>query len=140
MARAQAGGEDFGLADSNGDDEQDLEEDTSEGNENDSGSVSLDYMEGAEVPDKQKPLSRNSKAGEEIIPSNVVYSQPHRIQKLPNELGPGQTDNYESPYMRRTQNINQPSQQNTYATGKVKFFQPGNHLDRLLILFLYYNV
>ena len=87
-------------------------------------------MEGAEVPDKLKPLSRNSKAGEEIIPSNVVYSQPHRIQKLPNELGPGQTGNYESPYIRGTQNINRPSQQNNnYATGKVSLcFNPKNKL------------
>ena len=96
-----------------------LGDDGPQENENDSDNVSLDYMEGAEVPDKMKPLSRSNKAGEEVIPSNVVYSQPHSIQKLPNELGPGQIDNFERPYMRGTKNINQPMQQNTYATGKV---------------------
>ena len=116
MARAQAAGEDLGLTD---DEEQALEDDRPQENENDSDNVSLDYMEGAEVPDKMKPLSRGNKAGEEVIPSNVVYSQPHSVQKLPNELGPGQIDNFERPYMRGTKNVNQPMQQNTYATGKV---------------------
>ena len=117
MARAQAAGEDLGLDDSPGD--ENLGDDVSGENDNDSDGVSLDYMEGAEVPDKMKPLSRSNKAGEEVIPSNVVYSQPHSIQKLPNELAPGQMDNFERPYMRGTQNANQPNQQNTYATGKV---------------------
>ena len=116
MARAQAAGEDLGLTD---DEEQALGDDRPQENENDSDNISLDYMEGAEVPDKMKPLIRSNKAGEEVIPSNVVYSQPHSIQKLPNELGPGQIDNFERPYMRGTKNVNKPMQQNTYATGKV---------------------
>ena len=133
MARAQAAGEDLGLDDSPGDDN--LGDDVSGENDNDSDGVSLDYMEGAEVPDKMKPLSRSNKAGEEVIPSNVVYSQPHSIQKLPNELAPGQMDNFERPYMRGTQNVNQPTQQNTYATGKVIC-----HINQCFLLWLPFHV
>jgi len=123
MARAAAGGDDIMLNDQNDDDEQNSIDDSPEieENENDSDPVSVDYMEGAEVADKQKTLARNSKSnlGEEVIPSNVVYSQPHRIQKLPNELSPGQMDNYERPYVRGPQNVINPSHHSSYATGKV---------------------
>lgn len=129
MARAQAAGEDLGLDDSTNDEGQNLGDNDSVENENDFDAVSLDYMEGAEIPDKMKPLSRSSKAGEEVIPSNLVYSQPHSIQKLPNELAPGQMDNFERPYMRGTQNINPPIQQNTYATGKVISYAFGQFIN-----------
>ena len=109
------------LNDENDNDNLTVDEDTPEADENvnDSDPTSVDYMEGAEVADKQKPLARKNKNyGEEIIPSNVVYSQPHRIQKNPNELAPGQIDNFENPYRRATANANHPTHQKSYATGK----------------------
>jgi hypothetical protein len=123
MARAAAAGDDIMLNDQNGDVEQNSIEDSQgmEENENDVDPVSVDYMEGGEVADKQKSLARNSKSnlGEEVIPSNVVYSQPHKIQKLPNELSPGQMDSFERPYVRGIQNVINPSHHSNYATGKV---------------------
>ena len=121
MARAAAAeGDNIVLNDQKDDDIQDPDE--NDENQNNSDPISVDYMEGAEVPDKQKTLTSNpnKNLGEEVLPSNLVYSQPHRIQKLPSELGQGQMDNFENPYRRQKQNIVNPAnQQNTYATGKV---------------------
>ena len=124
MARAAAAGDDIMLNEDDDNNNEEPDEDASDmkEDENNSDPISLDYMEGAELADKQKsliPASRNKNFGEEIIPSNIVYSQPHRIQKNPNELRPGQTDTFENPYRRATQNVIHPSHQNSYATGKV---------------------
>ena len=124
MARAAAAeGDNIVLNDQKDDEMQDPDE--GDESQNDSDPIAVDYMEGAEVPDKQKTLTSNpnKNLGEEVLPSNLVYSQPHRIQKLPSELGQGQMDNFENPYRRQKQNnVNPPNQQNTYATGKVFFY------------------
>ena len=133
---ARATGDEMSL---NSDDEQNSADDSSnvDENENDSSPLSVDYMEGAEVPDKQNTLRRDSKRknmGEEIMPSNIMYTQPHRIQKLPNELSPGQMDNFERPYVQSRLDINPASPQNTYATGKVII------ISMSLLIFPWHNV
>ena len=125
MARAEAAGEDMALDDeSDNDNDQGpyIDNTDMEDSVDDSNPGAVDYIEGAELADKQKPLLSNSASKvlqEETVPSNIIYSQPHSIRKNPAELAKGQIDNFENPYRRATPNVVRPQHGNSYSTGKV---------------------
>ena len=90
----------------------------------------IDYMEGGEIVEDPESMPKpivNPKGqvqNEEVVQNNVVYSQPHHVQKYPTEIGKSQVGNFENPYQVAQQQ--QPvQQQQPYATGNVNFYPNG---------------